>query len=103
MHDARRPPDYADITELQQRIWAGDFNEIARQTMAISEALCREVDAHAGQRVLDVACGSGNTALVAARRYCDVAGIDYVPALIERATLRAAAEGVPIDFRVADA
>jgi ubiquinone/menaquinone biosynthesis C-methylase UbiE len=40
---------------------------------------------------------------VAARRYCRVAGIDYVPELIERAQKRAGAEGREVDFRVADA
>jgi ubiquinone/menaquinone biosynthesis C-methylase UbiE len=97
-------PDYAAITERQKETWAtGDFHEISRQIMPISEALCQAADPHAGQRVLDVACGSGNTALVAARRYCDVTGIDYVPALIERAKIRNVAEKLDIDFRVADA
>lgn len=97
-------PDYALITERQQATWAtGDFNELARQTMSASEDLCRALDPHAGERVLDVACGSGNAALAAARRYCQVSGIDYVPALIERAKTRAAAEGTSVDFRVADA
>jgi ubiquinone/menaquinone biosynthesis C-methylase UbiE len=50
-----------------------------------------------------VACGTGNAALVAARRYCHVTGIDYVPKLIERAERRAAADGLAIDFRVGDA
>ena len=44
-----------------------------------------------------------NVQLVAARRYCDVTGIDYVPALIERAQVRASAEGTWIDFQVGDA
>jgi ubiquinone/menaquinone biosynthesis C-methylase UbiE len=97
-------PDYRTITERQQATWAtGDFNELARQVMSVSEALCSAVDPRAGDRVLDIACGSGNAALIAARRYCDVAGADYVPALIERAKARAAAEGTPIDFRIADA
>ncbi|MEX2430546.1 MAG: class I SAM-dependent methyltransferase, partial [Dehalococcoidia bacterium] len=39
----------------------------------------------------------------AARRDCEITGIDYVPGLIERAKLRAAAEGMDIDFRVGDA
>lgn len=98
------PPDYEAVTERQQTIWAtGDFNEIARLTMPMSEALCRAVDPRPGQRVLDLACGTGNAALVAGRRYCEVTGIDYVPALIERAKLRAVAEGMAIDFRVGDA
>lgn len=97
-------PDYRLITERQQATWAtGDFNELARQVMSVSEDLCRAVDPHAGERVLDVACGSGNAALAAARRYCQVSGVDYVPALIERAKARATAEGTSIDFRVGDA
>jgi ubiquinone/menaquinone biosynthesis C-methylase UbiE len=96
--------DYETITGHQQTMWAsGNFHEIARQVVSVSERLCQAVDPHAGQRVLDVACGSGNAALVAARRYCDVTGIDYVPALIERAKVRANAEGTKIDFRVGDA
>jgi len=55
------------------------------------------------ERVLDVACGSGNAALAAARRCCHVTGIDYVPALLQRARQRAAAEGLEVTFQEADA
>lgn len=100
----RAQPDFAAITERQQQVWsAGDFNVIAIATMTAAEALVRTVDPRARDRVLDVACGSGNVALVAARRHCEVTGIDYVPALLERARLRAAAEGTPVDFQQADA
>jgi ubiquinone/menaquinone biosynthesis C-methylase UbiE len=96
--------DYRVITERQQATWAtGDFHEIARQVMTVSESLCAAVDPHACQSVLDVACGSGNAALAAARRYCEVTGVDYVPALVERAKTRANAEGLRIDFRIGDA
>jgi ubiquinone/menaquinone biosynthesis C-methylase UbiE len=96
--------DYDLITRTQQETWAtGDFHEVARQNVCMAEALCEAVDPHAGDRVLDVACGSGTAALVAARRYCDVTGIDYVPSLIERAKAQAAASGLEVDFRVADA
>jgi ubiquinone/menaquinone biosynthesis C-methylase UbiE len=96
--------DYQNITKQQQATWStGDFNEIARQNVWMAEALCQAADPRPGQRVLDVACGSGTAALVAARRYCRVAGIDYVPDLIERAQRRAAAAGRKVDFRVADA
>jgi SAM-dependent methyltransferase len=96
--------DYQVVTARQQETWAtGDFHEIARQNVVMAEALCAAVDPHGGDRVLDVACGSGTAALVAARRYCEVAGVDYVPALIERAKRRAAADGFDVDFRVADA
>jgi SAM-dependent methyltransferase len=96
--------DYSTLTARQQEMWAtGDFHEIARQNMAMGWVLCETVDPHSCDRVLDVACGSGTAALIAARRYCDVTGIDYVSALIERAKRRASAEGFDIDFRVADA
>ena len=97
-------PDFGAITTRQQATWsAGDFSEVGRQVIPVSELLVEVVDPHAGQRVLDVACGAGNAALAAARRYCDVSGIDYVPSLIERAKERAQAERTPVDFRVADA
>jgi SAM-dependent methyltransferase len=96
--------DYTGITKRQQETWAtGDFHEVARQNVCMAEALCEATDPHATDRVLDVACGSGTAALVAARRYCEVTGIDYVPTLIDRAGARAAASGLEVDFRVADA
>ena len=96
--------DYEAVTETQQAAWAsGDFHEIARQNVVMAEALCEAADPHAGERVLDVACGSGTAALVAARRYCEVTGIDYVPALIDRARARSRAEGLDVELRVEDA
>ena len=53
--------------------------------------------------MLDVAAGNGNASLAAARRWCDVVATDYVPALLERARQRAAAERLVMDFREADA
>lgn len=96
--------DYGLITQKQQETWAtGDFHEVARQNVCMADALCEAVDPHATDRVLDVACGSGTAALVAARRYCEVTGIDYVPALIDRAEAQAIASGLEADFRVGDA
>jgi ubiquinone/menaquinone biosynthesis C-methylase UbiE len=53
--------------------------------------------------VLDVAAGNGNVTLAAARRWCEVVSTDYVPALLERGRLRAAADGLTIEFKQADA
>lgn len=104
MNDDQELPDYKAITERQQETWGlGDFNEIARQNWVMAEALCEAVDPHPGERVLDVACGSGTAALVAERRYCEVAGVDYVPGLIKRAKARAWANNQAIDFQVGDA
>jgi ubiquinone/menaquinone biosynthesis C-methylase UbiE len=100
----KRPLDYRRITDAQRQMWAsGDFSVIARQVVSVSEGLCQAADPRPGQRVLDLACGSGNAALAAARRYCDVTGVDYVPALIERAKERAAAQGTRIQFELGDA
>jgi SAM-dependent methyltransferase len=97
-------PDFPAVTSRQQQTWAtGDFNVIALSVIDASEQLVNAVDARAGQRVLDVACGSGNASLIAARRYCEVTGIDYVPQLLARARQRATAEGTQIDFREGDA
>ena len=53
--------------------------------------------------MLDVATGSGNAAIAAARHGCHVVGVDYVPALLERGRARAAAEGLDIELVEGDA
>ena len=97
-------PDLAAIKSRQRETWAsGDFAMIGTPAVIVGELLCEAVDLRAGQKVLDVATGSGNTALAAARRWCEVTGVDYVPALLERGRARAAAERLSIDFRDGDA
>ena len=69
----------------QQPTWAsGDFPSSPRGSCSSPSSSCDTADLHAGWRVLDVATGSGNAAIAAARHGCDVVGIDYVPALLER-------------------
>jgi ubiquinone/menaquinone biosynthesis C-methylase UbiE len=97
-------PDLAAIKARQQTTWAsGDYATIATPLVPIAEQLCETVDLHAGDRVLDVAAGTGNAALAAARRACDVTATDYVPALLERARERAATERLTITVQEADA
>ncbi len=50
-----------------------------------------------------MATGSGNTAISAARRFCEVTGMDYVPELVEQAKSRAEAERLEVSFEVGDA
>lgn len=95
--------DFEAIKRQQQRTWAkGDFAMIGWHTVYPGELLCEAVQLRAGEKVLDVATGSGNTALSAARRNCEASGIDYVPALIERARQRAVLESLPAKFEVGD-
>lgn len=97
-------PDFGAIKNRQRQTWAsGDFHSIASLIVPVSERLCDSVDLRAGERVLDVATGSGNTAIAAARRLCEVTGIDYVPTLLERGRARTAAEGLRVTFQEGDA
>ena len=67
------------------------------------ELLCDALDLRAGQRVLDVAAGTGNATLAAGRRWADVSSTDYIPALLDRERGRAAAVRLPVHFQEADA
>jgi SAM-dependent methyltransferase len=96
--------DLAAVKTRQQATWAsGDFARVATLIVPMAEILCDAADLRAGSKVLDVACGSGNGAIAAARLNCDVTGVDYVPALLDRARERAAAERLDVDFRDGDA
>src|SRR6185436_13648272 len=55
------------------------------------------------ERVLDVAAGNGNATLAAARRFATVTSTDYVSQLLDKGAARAQAEGLVVDFKVADA
>jgi SAM-dependent methyltransferase len=95
---------FDEIKAKQQVTWqSGDYAKIAWLTVPVAEALVVAADPAPGARVLDVATGTGHAALGAARRFCDVTGIDYVPALIAAARRRADAEGLAVTFREADA
>jgi SAM-dependent methyltransferase len=97
-------PDLDQVKQRQQTMWAsGDFHAVALLIQPVADTLCDAVDLQAGWRVLDVACGSGNAAIAAARCGCDVVGVDYVPALLERGRLRAEAEGVVVQLLEGDA
>lgn len=104
MSATQTTPDLAAITDRQQRTWSsGNFAMIAARIVLSSELLAEAADLRAGWRVLDVACGTGNAAIAAARAGTAVVGVDYVPQLLALGATRARAEGLDIEFRVGDA
>ncbi|MBW7923755.1 MAG: methyltransferase domain-containing protein [Burkholderiaceae bacterium] len=96
--------DFAALKVRQRAAWSsGDYALIGTTLQIVGEQLCEALDVRAGKRFLDVASGNGNVALAAARRGCEVVASDYVPALLERARERAAADRLDLEFREADA
>ncbi|HEY0858066.1 MAG TPA: class I SAM-dependent methyltransferase [Albitalea sp.] len=97
-------PDFAAIKQRQQATWAsGDYATIGTTLQIVGETLAEAADVRAGQAVLDVAAGNGNASLAAARRHAIVTSTDYVESLLDKGRARAAAEALPMQFRVADA
>lgn len=97
-------PDFAAIKARQQATWAsGDFAVIGTTLQIVGETLAEAIDVRAGEHVLDVAAGNGNATLAAAHRFAHVTSTDYVPALLEKGRARAQAEGLMVEFKVADA
>ncbi|RJL35856.1 class I SAM-dependent methyltransferase [Bailinhaonella thermotolerans] len=84
--------------------WAsGDYRPVGAQFLPAAELLCEALRLRAGERVLDVATGTGNTALAAARRWGRVTALDLVPDLLAHARRRADAEGLTVEFLEGDA
>jgi ubiquinone/menaquinone biosynthesis C-methylase UbiE len=104
---ATQIPGQVDLEALKARqhgAWSsGDYAVVGTTLQIVGEELCEALDVRSGQKVLDVAAGNGNASLAAARRWCDVVSTDYVPSLLERGRARAAAEGLSVEFKHADA
>jgi SAM-dependent methyltransferase len=97
-------PDFNAIKQRQQATWeSGDFAVIGTTLQIVGEHLAESVDVRAGERVLDVAAGNGNATLAAARRFAKVTSTDYVQHLLDKGRQRARAEGLKVEFLLADA
>jgi len=92
------------LTARARSVWtSGDFLPIARSYAPGAEDFIARLAIGAGERVLDVACGTGNLAIPAARMGARVSGIDIAPNLIVQARLEARSAGYDIGFEVGDA
>lgn len=97
----------SEMDALKARLRAtwisGDFGQIARVLASEAEEFIKRLGLQPGSKVLDVACGTGNLALPAARLGADVTGIDIAPNLVEQARANAAGEGLNARFDEGDA
>lgn len=97
-------PELQAIKAKQKATWeSSDFGQIAKTIMNVAEEFMERLPLRPGMRVLDVACGSGNLAVIASRRGCATQGVDIAANLIAQARERAAAERLDIEFREGDA
>lgn len=97
-------PNLQTIKARQKATWeSGDFGEIAHSIENAAEEFMARQSLHSGLRVLDVACGTGNLAVIAAQNGCQTSGIDIAANLIAQARTRAAIAGLRIDYTEGDA
>jgi ubiquinone/menaquinone biosynthesis C-methylase UbiE len=97
-------PDFAQLKSRMKSMWtAGDFGQIANYSVHAGVDFVARTDIKSGAKVLDVACGTGNVSLPAARAGAAVTGVDIAPNLLDQARKRASAEKLNIRFDEGDA
>src|ERR687897_873264 len=88
----------------QRTIWgAGDFGTLAEHIADVGELVVARAGIEPEMRVLDVACGTGNAAIPAARAGARVTGLDLVPTLLDQGRAKADAAGVEVAWVEGDA
>ena len=97
-------PEFVNLKARLKKTWmAGDYDRFSRYMENGARDFYERLDAAPGAHFLDVACGSGQLALIAARDGLKVTGVDIACNLVERARERAQAEGLNARFEEADA
>jgi SAM-dependent methyltransferase len=97
-------PSMHQLKDSMRSAWmAGDFGKIATISAVIAAEFVDRLPVQSGAHVLDVACGTGNTAIPLARRGAQVTGVDIAPNLLIQARERALDEGLSITFDEGDA
>ena len=97
-------PDIQTIKTRQKATWeSGDFGQVAKLIEPVAEDFMSRIELRPGMKVLDAACGTGNLAVIAARRGCVTSGLDIAANLIAQARERAQKESLAIDYIEGDA
>src|SRR5436305_2456680 len=103
MTKSEMTPEMETLKGKLRTTWmAGDFGVIARMIEHGGDEFVERIGIKPGMRVLDVACGTGNTAIPEAKKGAEVTGLDLASNLIEQARARAEEEGVKAKFDVGD-
>jgi len=96
--------DLPSIRARQKATWeSGDFGEVAKFNEPAAKEFMARIALPWGASVLDAACGTGNLAVIAARRGCRVQGLDIAANLIAQARERARLDALDIEFTEGDA
>jgi len=96
--------DFAELKARLKATWtSGDYDLFSRFMEKDAAEFFLRLGVKPGTRLLDVGCGAGQLALIAARAGAEVSGCDIAPNWIEKAKTRAAAEGLQIAFQEGDA
>jgi SAM-dependent methyltransferase len=99
-------PQLQEFKQSARATWAsGDYDAMMRQEglYEVGDRIVELAGVRAGEVVLDVACGTGNAAIPAARAKATVTGLDLTPELLAVARRRAADAGVQVEWREGDA
>jgi ubiquinone/menaquinone biosynthesis C-methylase UbiE len=97
-------PEMESVKTRLKFIWmAGEYDRFSRYMESGARDFYERLLVVPGYRLLDVGCGSGQLALMAAKDGLEVTGVDIASNLVERARLRAQAEGLTVRFEEADA
>lgn len=92
------------LTERTRATWtAGDFGQIARSYEPGAAEFISRLNLRHGEQVLDVACGTGNLTIPAARAGAKVTGLDIAPNLLEQAQGWADSEGLDVELQEGNA
>ena len=96
--------DIQAVKARQKATWeSGDFGQVAKYIMPAAEEFMGRIKLRPGFCVLDAACGTGNLAVIAAKKGCRVSGIDIASNLIAQARERTRREALEIDYTEGDA
>ncbi len=97
----------SEMKDLKKRLkttWnTGDYGIIARGLESSANEFFARIDFEPGVQLLDIACGTGQIALPAAKAGAQATGVDIAPKWIEQARIRAREEGLEVQFDEGDA